>query len=123
MKLATSLISAAALCGALAAVPAFAADTWGGVYDGTIVATYASGGVVKVYVNADHSYSITTPDGKTLKGVWADSADGSCFTLTDPPEAPGAKPVCLPLKDYKIGDSFAGEDASGKFNAVIVAGR
>jgi hypothetical protein len=123
MKLSASLISAAALCGTLAATPALAGDTWGGVYGGTIVSTYANGNVVKVYVNADHSYSIGLADGKTLKGAWADGADGSCFTLTDPPPAPGAKPVCFPLKDYKIGDTFSGEDANGKFTGVIVAGR
>jgi len=122
MKLITTFISAAALCAAFAA-PAFAGDTWGAVYGGTIVSTYADGSVVKVYVNADHSYSIGLPDGKTLKGIWADGADGSCFTLTDPPPAPGAKPVCFPLKEYKIGDTFNGEDATGKFTGVIVAGR
>ncbi len=101
-------------------VPAFA-DTWTGAYDGTIESTYADGRVVKVYVNADHSYSIALPDGAILKGTWADAGGQSCFFPTNPP--PGAKPSCFPVKEYKIGDTFTGEDASGKFSGVIKAGR
>lgn len=122
MRIAHTLLLSAALA-AGAAVPALAGDTWGATYNATIVSTYADGRIVKVYVNADHSYSIALPDGKTLKGTWADGADGSCFTLTDPPPAPGAKPSCFPIKDYKVGDTFSGEDATGKFTGAIVAGR
>ncbi len=111
-----------ALIALVAASPA-AADTWSGAYDATIVSTYANGTVVKVYVNADHSYSIGLPDGKTLKGTWADAGGQSCFTPVDPPAPAGAKPSCFPLKDYKVGDTFAGEDATGKFTGVITAGR
>lgn len=123
MRIATKvLLAAAALYGA-ALGPALAGDTWEGAYGGTIVSTYASGSVVKVYVNADHTYSITLPNGSTLKGTWADGDGGSCFTTTDPPPAPGAKPTCFPIKEYKIGDTFTGEDTTGKFTGVIVAGR
>jgi len=101
------------------------ADTWSAAYDGTILSTYSDGHVVKVYVNADHSYSIALPNGGVLKGTWADSGDQSCFTITDPPPKPGtsAQPVCLPVKEYKVGDSFQGEDPTGKFTGVIQAGR
>ena len=122
MRFATKLLVSAAFCVA-AAVPALAGDTWAGAYSGTIVSTYANGSVVKVYVNADHTYSITLPNGGTLKGTWADGDGGSCFTTTDPPQPAGSKPTCFPLKEYKIGDTFAGEDATGKFTGVIVAGR
>lgn len=102
----------------LAASPALA-DTWTGAYDGTIVSTYADGRTVKVYVNADHSYSVALPDGKTLKGTWADANGQSCFTLNDT----GAKPTCFPVKEYKAGDTLAGEDPTGKFTGVIQTGR
>jgi hypothetical protein len=105
----------------LAASPAIA-GTWTGVYDGTIVSTYGDRRVVKVYVNADHSYSIALPNGKELRGSWADADGQSCFTLTDPPPAPGAKPTCFPIKEYKAGDTFSGEDPTGKFTGVIQAG-
>lgn len=114
---------AALVIALLAAAAPAAADTWSGAYDGTIVSTYADGRVVKVYVNPDHSYSILLPDGKTLKGTWADADGKSCFTATDPPPAPDAKPTCFPIKEYKVGDTFAGEDATGKFTGVIKAGR
>jgi hypothetical protein len=102
----------------LAATPAIA-DTWTGAYDATIVSTYGDGRVVKVYVNADHSYSIGLPDGKTLKGTWADADGHRCFKLSDG----GGKPTCFPIKEYKIGDTFSGEDSTGKFTGVIQAGR
>jgi len=101
----------------LAASPAVA-DTWTGVYDGTIVSTYGDGRVVKVYVNADHSYSIALPDGRELRGTWADADGQSCFTLSS-----GGKPTCFPIKEYKVGDTFVGEDPTGKFTGVIQAGR
>ncbi len=118
MKIA-SLTAAALLC---AATPALA-DTWTGVYGNTITSTYADGRVVKVYVEADHTYSILLPDGAKLKGSWADADGQSCFTLTDPPPAPGAKPSCFPLKEYKVGDTFAGEDVTGRYTGAISAGR
>ena len=107
---------------AIAAQPALA-DTWTGAYGGTIESTYADGRVVKVYVNEDHSYSIALPNGATVKGNWADANGQSCFHPTDPPPAPDAKPVCFPLKEYNVGDTFSGEDASGKFTGIIKAGR
>ena len=105
-----------------AAAPA-AADTWSAAYDGTILSTYTDGRTAKVYVNADHSYSVVLPNGTILKGTWADSDGKSCFTLTDPPAAPSSKPACFVAKEYKVGDSFSGEDATGKFTGMIQAGR
>jgi len=119
LRTTTALAAAALLSGAAYA------DTWTAAYDNTILSTYADGRVVKVFVNADHTYSIALPDGNKLTGTWADAnADGkSCFTLTDPPPKPGDKPVCLPAKEYKLGDSFEGEDPTGKFTGVFQAGR
>jgi hypothetical protein len=110
LLLATALVCAAAM-------PALA-DTWTGVYGNTITSTYSDGRVVKVYVNADHSYSVLLPDGKTLNGTWADANGQSCFTLST-----GGTPSCFPVKEYKVGDSFGGTDATGSFTGVIGAGR
>ncbi len=88
MRIATKLlISAAALVAATA--PALAGDTWAGAYGGTIVSTYANGSVVKVYVNADHSYSITLPNGSTLKGTWAGWRGRKLLVHHDRPAAAG----------------------------------
>jgi hypothetical protein len=107
-------------CIALLAASPAVADTWTGAYDATIVSTYGDGRVVKVYVNADHSYSIALPGGKTLNGIWADADGQSCFTLSG---SSGAKPTCFPIKEYRVGDTFSGEDPTGKFTGVIQAGR
>jgi len=109
-------------CLIMAAGPA-TAGTWDTAYNGTIMAVYTDGRTAKVFVNADQSYSIVLPNGMTFKGIWTDADGQSCFTTTDPPPAPGTKPVCFPAKDYKVGDSFNGEDASGKFIGTIQAGR
>ena len=120
MKFTRTICTAAILCGAtLTALPALA-GTWTGVANATIVSTYSDGRVVKVYVNPDHSYSIALPDGKTLKG---DANGQSCFHQKDPAPTAGVKPACFPVKEYKVGDSFSGEDAGGKFTAAIKAGR
>jgi hypothetical protein len=121
MKFATAFCIGTIVCTGLASA-AFA-DTWSGAYGNTIVSTYSDGRVVKVYVDPDHSYSIALPNGGKVKGTWADGADASCFTPTDPPPAPGTKPICFPLKEYKLGDSFDGSDSSGNFKGVIQAGR
>ncbi len=102
---------------AAASGPAFA-DTWSGAYGNTITSTYGDGRVVKVYVEADHSYSIVLPNGQTLKGTWADADGQSCFTLSS-----GGKPSCFPIKAYAVGDTFVGSDATGTYSAVITAGR
>jgi len=118
MKYALSLACLIAM-----AAPA-SADTWDAAYNNTVVSTYADGRVVKVYVNADHTYSLLLPDGKTtIKGTWADSDGKSCFTATDPAPKPGDKPVCFPDMVHKVGEPYAGEDATGKFTSVIQAGR
>ena len=117
----TSLLAIAVLT-TLAVTPA-SADTWTGAYGGTIDSIYSDGRVVKVYVNTDHSYSIALKNGTILKGTWADAGGLSCFTMTDPPQKPGDKPTCFPIKEYKVGDTFQGEDTTGKFTAVIKPGR
>lgn len=115
---------AALLAGLIAVAAPAAAGTWDGAYGATIVSTYTDGRVVKVWVNADHTYSLLLPDGKTtIKGTWADANGQSCFTTTDPPPSPDAKPVCFPIREHNVGDSYGGEDASGKFTSVVQAGR
>lgn len=121
MKFTTAFCVGALFCAGFAST-AFA-DTWTGAYGNTIVSTYSDGRVVKVYVEPDHTYSITLPNGAVLRGTWADGSGGSCFTVTNPPPAPGAAPACFPLKEYKVGDTFDGTDASGSFKGVVQAGR
>lgn len=113
-----SVVTLAGVAVVLMTVPA-AAGTWTGVYGNTINATYTDGRTAKVYVEADQTYSIKLPDGTVLKGTWADTGGQSCFTLT----GPDPTPVCFPLKEYKVGDTFSGTDSTGSFTSTIVAGR
>lgn len=123
MKSTNAFCVAAALCVVGFAIVPASAGTWTDTDKATIVSTYADGRVVKVFVQPDHTYSIALPDGTILKGTWKDGDGQSCFTVTDPPQAPDAKPVCFPLKAYKVGDTFSGEDAGGNFTGVITAGK
>ena len=100
------------------------ADTWSGVYDATIVSTYADGHVVRVYVDPDHTYRIVPTSGETIRGTWSDNAYQSCFVIISPAAYAGGAPSCYPLRDYKVGDAFDGVDAAGaSFHGVITAGR
>jgi hypothetical protein len=121
MKVTTAFCIGAFACAGFAS-PALA-GTWDGAYGNTIVSTYSNGNVVKVYVEADHTYSITLGDGSKLKGTWADGSGGSCFTVTDPPPKPGATPTCFAIRDYKVGNTFSGSDSFGSFTGVVQAGR
>ena len=115
--LALAWLGAAAIAG-----PA-AADTWSAAYTGTIVATYADGHTVKVFTNADHTFTITPVSGAPLHGTWQDGGAQTCFTITDPPAAVGGPPTCIADKAYNVGDGFDGKDGTGAFHAVINAGR
>jgi hypothetical protein len=113
----------AALVAIACGVGAAAAETWSAAYGGTIVATYANGSSVKVFIEPDHTFSIAPPQGDKLSGTWKDEGGQSCFTVTVPAAAAGGAPTCVPDKDYQVGDGFDGKDATGAFHAVINAGR
>ena len=103
--------------------PVFA-DTWSAAYDNTIVSTYDDGHVVDVYVEADHSYTIVPRDGSDeISGTWSDDTGESCFKIISPAAYAGGSPLCFPIKDYQIGDTFEGTDSTGHFVAKIVKGR
>src|SRR5690606_19551858 len=59
------------------------ADPQANLYSNTVVITSAAG-VSKAFVNEDHSYTTTFPDGKVVKGSWAVQGDEVCYTQTDP---------------------------------------
>ena len=119
----TQILAALALAGAaLAATPA-AADTWSAAYGGTVVATYADGHAVKVFIEPDHTFTIRPASGDPLQGTWKEDAGQACFTITAPAAAAGGAPTCIPARAYKVGDGFDGKDATGAFHAVINAGR
>ncbi len=122
MKAATFAATLAVGAAALVGSPA-AADTWSAAYGATIVATYSDGHAVKVFVEPDHTYTIVPASGEAIHGTWADNGSQSCFSITSPAAYAGGAPVCLPQKEYQVGDGFDGQDATGAFHGVITAGR
>lgn len=117
------IAGALAIAGVAVAAGPAAADTWSAAYTSTVVATYADGHAVKVFIEPDHSFKIQPPSGDPLSGTWKDDAGQSCFTITAPAAAAGGAPTCIADKDYKVGDAFDGKDGTGAFHAVINAGR
>ena len=82
----------AVLAAGLIAGPA-AADTWTAAYSGTIVATYADGHLVKVFVEPDHTFSIVPASGEALRGTWQDAGGQSCSPSRRPQPPPAARPA------------------------------
>ena len=118
-----SIAGALVLAGAAIAAGPAAADTWSAAYGGTVVATYADGHAVKVFIDPGHTFTIKPASGDPLSGTWAEAGGQSCFTITAPAAAVGGAPTCIAVKEYKVGDSFDGKDGVGAFHAVINAGR
>lgn len=115
--------AALALAGAAGLAASAAAETWSAAYTGTVVATYADGHAVKVFIEPGHTFTIAPATGAPLHGTWQEEGPQSCFTITDPPAAAGGAPTCIAVKAYKVGDTFEGKDGTGAFHAVINAGR
>jgi len=124
--------------GLLAAAGAFALATGAqandavmdGLIGNTIVVTFPSGHVTKVYVEAGHAYTVTH-DGKPATGTWSDDGKETCYTETDPAPPPGTKPICLPSIAHKVGDTWVvpvakdtveSGNANGDGQAVVAAG-
>ncbi len=94
-----------------------------GMTGNTVVCTYPDGKATHVYPEAGGGYSVVTPDGKSVKGTWADDGTNVCYTQTDPPFGPGEKPVCNSSAPKKVGDSWSVTDPRGGVcTAVLTAG-
>jgi hypothetical protein len=117
------ILGSLALAGAALAAEPAAAEAWSAAYTGTVVATYADGHAVKVFIEPGHTFTIRPASGDPLSGTWKDEGSQTCFTITAPAAAAGGAATCIADKDYKVGDSFDGKDGTGAFHAVIAAGR
>lgn len=115
--------------GLAAGVVAFAlsgaafADNEAGMYGNTVVCTYPGGGAAtKVYMKKGGTY-LLTHGTYTEKGTWTDDGTNVCYHATDPAPAPGDKTVCIPTRNFKVGDSWSVADPKGKVcKAVLTAG-
>lgn len=115
--------------GLAAGVAAFAlsgaafADNEAGTYGNTVVCTYPDGGTpTKVYMHEGGTYSLTHGAYKET-GTWKDNGKTVCYHATNPAPAPGDKTVCVPSRNFKVGDTWSVTDPKGKVcKAVLKAG-
>jgi hypothetical protein len=101
------------------------ADNLAGYYGNTVEVTAPDGKVSKSRVNADKTWSTVNPDGSTSKGTWAwKDEKTACFTQTEPPPAPDAKPACFEIQPHKPGDSWEVKSPDGKMTTKfrLIAG-
>ena len=116
-----AFIAAAAAAGSVLFASAALADNEAGMYGNTVVCTYPDGGTTKVYLQQGGAYTVIR-GGQTIQGKWADDGTNVCYTETDP-ATPGAKPVCVANKAWKVGDSWQVVDPVGKTcTSVLMAG-
>ena len=115
----SQLLLAALAITVLTAAPANATPS--GLFGNTLQITGPDGGVSKIYVNADGTYSRVSPAGGTTSGSWAETDGQMCFTQQSPTQ--GAA-LCGPLITQSLGDSWTGKRPDGSVSQlVIISGR
>jgi len=109
-----------AVIASFAVANAAAADSMAGMYGNTVVCTYPSGKITKVYPRAGGAFTVIR-DGKTINGTWVDDGTNVCYTETDPAPPPGTKNVCVASKPWKVGDTWQATDPTGAVAACVLA--
>jgi hypothetical protein len=111
-----------ALSLAITLIAAVAANaTPSGLFGNTLQITGPDGGVSKVYVNADGTYSRTDPSGNSTSGSWAETDGQMCFTQQAPTQGSA---LCGPLITHAVGDNWTGNRPDGSVSQLtIILGR
>ena len=95
-------------------------DPVAGRYGNTTIVTTATGRVVKIWYEPDHTVTwMTGPI--TRQGTWAMEGTMMCITLQDPPGGMPAK-SCNPYTAHKIGDTWSVNEGPAKLDLQLVAG-
>jgi hypothetical protein len=118
MSLTRSLAAVAAALVLAAPIAAQAAPD--GLYGNTLQITLPDGGMIKVLVDKDGTYTRVNADGATSTGTWAETADQICFTRVKP--TPG-QAVCLHKITQKVGDSWTDQAGGTDLKLTITQGR
>jgi hypothetical protein len=119
MKRLRGLSVIAATIGLLAASSANAAPS--GLFGNTLQITAPDGGVTKIYVNADATYSRVDSAGNGTSGSWNETGDKLCFTQQSPSQAAA---LCGPTIGQSVGNSWTGTRPDGSVSHLtIVSGR
>lgn len=115
------------LCAGLAlafTTVAASADPFAAMYGNTLHQT-RDGKETLIYVNADHTWEMRQPDGKTMRGTYSWKDDKHfCVVVTDPkPEKP--EDDCNDeTTEHKVGDTWTEDDGKGHVTTYsITAGR
>ena len=101
------------------------ADPFSNLYGNTVSITTPDGKTVKGYVNADMTWEQHATDGTVTKGTFAwKDASTACFTQTDPPPKAGMAPNCVKIDEHKVGDTWTETDAKKQVTTyTATAGR
>ncbi|MBI1407664.1 MAG: hypothetical protein GC145_16250 [Caulobacter sp.] len=116
-----AVMAAGAALGLAALAGPAMADPMASAYGNTVVVTYPGDATVKIYVNADGTYTGVGPDGSASGGSWKIEGDQTCFTQTTPAAGP---PSCSPTVEKKVGDTWTATGQGGApVTITIVEGR
>ena len=100
-----------------ASVPAIAGDeVLASRFGNTTITKDAQGNERRVYYKADHTFTGKQGDA-SFSGTW--KIDGGTICLTaDQPIQGVPNPICTPVADHKVGDTWT----AGPFTVSLVAG-
>jgi hypothetical protein len=113
------VMTAALLSGAAMADHSVIASRFGN----TTIATMAGGQTIKLYYNADHTFTTKSGD-QTASGSWKLDGSNVCLTysnMTAPP--PGmTNPTCAPITAHAVGDTWTVGEGAQKRTITLVQG-
>lgn len=92
-------------------------------FGNTTIATTASGQTVKLYYNADHTF--TTKSGtQIVGGTWKLDGSNVCLTYSSgTPLPPGmTNPACVPITAHAVGDTWTVGEGTQKRTVTLVQG-
>ena len=118
----TSIAFGLAAIASLAFVSSASADNTAGLVGNTTVCS-GPDGTTKVYVESANAFTLTLPNGQTIRGSLRDDGSQICYTETNPAPAAGAAPVCTPSMERKAGDTWSVDARGATQSCVLQAGR
>ena len=112
-------LAALVALGAVLSAGAASAQMMQSAYNNTVVVTYANGAQARYHFNADNTFSVLTPQGQTVTGMYA--VDGGEICLTP---AGGERACTQYAGDKNVGDTWTqtGTDGS-QISVTLEAGR
>jgi len=113
--------AALAMSAAFMTSAAFAqTDTMQTAYGNTVVVTEPSGSVLRYHFNADHTFDVALPDGRTVPGTYAINGGQICLTYQGRDAAECAEHVT----GKNVGDTWTQRGSDGsQISVSLQAGR